>query len=119
MRSIEEQINSAIEDTEYGTLASTVECSNKAEFDDLLKTYEEAQHLRALALTPGWMIMRERLIAESNRRANDLLRVNETDDKEVRNRKSKQAQADHARNFVISMVEEADETPRPILVKQR
>lgn len=119
MRSLEEQINSAIEDTEYGTLAPTVECSNKEEFDDLLKTYEEAQHLRALSLTPGWMVLRQRLIEESVRRGNDLLRVNDTDDKEIRNRKSKQKQADYARDSVINMIEEADETPRPILVNQQ
>lgn len=117
MRSFEEQIDAAIEDTEYNTLAPTVECSNKDEFDDLLKTYEEDQQIRELSLTPGWFIIRQRLIDEAERRAQDLRRVDENDDEKVRKKKSELSKADYARNTLINMVEDADKTPRPILVK--
>lgn len=118
MRSIEEQISTAIEDTEYGTLAPTIECFSREEFTEMLKAYEEAQQIRELSLTPGWMIIRKRLVDEADRRGKDLLRVDENDDEKVRKKKTEQAKADYARNTVINMVEEADETPRPILVKQ-
>lgn len=103
-----------LEDTEYGTLAPTEEVFDETEFQEKLKTYNDAQSIKDMSETVGWLILKRELVDEAIRREQSLIHCADDNEEKLKNVKKAQQKAAHARDYIISFVEEAKSVPRPI-----
>ena len=106
-----------IEDTEYGTLAPTEEVSDDNEFKEKLTTYRDAQAVKEMSVTVGWLILKRELVEETQRRDQELLHCNDDNEEKLKRLKRNQREAAHMRDWVTDFVENAKDTPQPIKVK--
>jgi hypothetical protein len=113
-KTTQEQIEAAIEDTEYGTLAPTCLYSDPNEFAEQWNAYQDAQELKDLALTPAWKILKRELTEEVARREKSLSDYSGNDPARLMQLKMEQERAKYMARWVTDMVETAKDTPRPV-----
>lgn len=117
MRKTTDQIKEDwLEDVEYGTLAPTVETFDEDDFQEKLKDFNDAQSVKKMSETAGWVVLKRELIAESTRRAEELLHCNDENEEKLKKLKRNQQKADHARDYIIDLVENAKDVPQPVRV---
>ena len=85
MRKTTDQIKEDwLEDVEYGTLAPTIEVFDDEEFKEKLAEYNDAQSIKEMSVTRGWLVLKRLLIEEAERRMQDLIRCDEDDDEKLK-----------------------------------
>lgn len=115
MRKTTDQIKEDwLEDVEYGTLAPTIEVFDDEEFKEKLAEYNDAQSIKEMSVTRGWLVLKRLLIEEAERRMQDLIRCDEDDDEKLKKVKKEHLKAKHARDYITDLVENAKDVPRPV-----
>jgi transcription termination factor NusB len=117
-KSYSKQVDDFMEGTEYGTLSPTIDVFSEEDFRYALKEYDEAQRFRELALNADFQLLLHKLSQNAQEQAKRQYDYRGVDPIEKEKRNQNQRQAAFALEFVQGIINNAEETPRPRLVKQ-
>lgn len=116
-KSYARQVDEFMEGTEYGTMSPTMDVFSEEELRAALKEYEDAQRFRELALNADFQLLLRKFTENAELRAAEQRRYRGVDPLQIQKLNQGQRNADYALEFIQGIINNAEETPRPVLKK--